>query len=190
MSSKNVGPVPARPGNINLQTFPPPVESESLKNITLAIEQITIAGAVGLVIVWWFVAFGSGYVRFFWRTGLLAAFGVVLWMAAGVAARNVEHELERVRMQMHKQRADQFSPPVRSLFFLLVYTLLMIAETDTRISRMDQLVLGNLLEVGLARHVCWHSRHGRRCHASFPTCCRQCSQDQRLRSGHEPRPNR
>lgn len=112
MSSKNVGPVPARPGNINLQTFPPPVESESLKNITLAIEQITIAGGIGLVIVWWFVAFGNGYLRFFWRTGLLATFGIVLWMAAGVAARNVEHELERVRMQMHKQRADTFSPPV------------------------------------------------------------------------------
>lgn len=111
-SPLHIAPTPAKPGNINLQSFPPPIESESLKNITLATEQVTIAGSIGLVILWWFVAFGSGWVRFFWRTGLLASFGVLLWMAAGVAAKNVSHELERVRMSMHKQRAETFSPPV------------------------------------------------------------------------------
>jgi len=110
-STKHVSPVSAKPGNINLQTFPPPIETDSLKQIKVAMDQITIAGAVGLVVVWWFVAFGSGYIRFFWRTGLLIGLGVLLWMAGGIAAKNVEHELERVRMSLHKQRADKFSPP-------------------------------------------------------------------------------
>ena len=71
---------------------------------------MAIGVGVALIGIWWFVAFGSGIVRFIWRTSLLAGLGVGVFMVTGYTHARIKRNAERIRLEMHKQRGDQFSP--------------------------------------------------------------------------------
>jgi hypothetical protein len=106
-------PTSADVGNICLQSFPPPVDPVDVSKP----KQILRTGALvvtGLcALTWFFVARGKdvSWMGFFWRSSLLGAVVGATWIGAENAGRKIEKELERVRMDMHRQRAEQFSPP-------------------------------------------------------------------------------
>jgi len=57
------------------------------------------------------VALGSGIWKFIWRSIICTAVGAGLTIAASIASRNLEKELEAVRQDMHRQRGVAYSPP-------------------------------------------------------------------------------
>lgn len=110
-SVKYPSPEPARPGNILLQPFPVPENLKQIDTTTSHLDQLTVVVAVGLLIVWYFVAFGSGAGRFFMRTIVLGAFGLAVWSANHLAKRKIEKGIDAIRLEMHKQRGEEYSPP-------------------------------------------------------------------------------
>ncbi|KAG8954346.1 hypothetical protein FRC03_011485 [Tulasnella sp. 419] len=103
-------PNPAMPGNVLLYNFPAPTDA-SIKPVMAMLDRLQIGIAASCFIVWIFTAFGSGWWRFFFRSTLIGAVGFGLTTMASIAQRNVEKEVERVRMDMHRQRGETFSPP-------------------------------------------------------------------------------
>lgn len=65
------------------------------------------------LVVWFFAATGKRvtWLQFFWRSFLIGSVAGIAWTAAENAGRKIEKELERVRMKMHAQRAETYSPP-------------------------------------------------------------------------------
>ena len=109
----NPAPHPAAPGNICLQTFPPPVEASDLQPILASLNTVSIifAGSLGVVLV--LVYFGSTWKQFVVRAAVLGTIGVGSVAAVGVYTNRITKDIERVRFNMHKQRGENFSPPVR-----------------------------------------------------------------------------
>ncbi|KAM0755850.1 hypothetical protein T439DRAFT_308275 [Meredithblackwellia eburnea MCA 4105] len=111
ISPSKIAPSPAEPGNVLLQQFPPPYEKDTLSSLSSSILSgsyyiIAILGAV-----WFFTAFKSGFVAFVFRSSLIGAAMFATWASHGIVTRKIEKELERVRLDLLKQRADQYSPP-------------------------------------------------------------------------------
>lgn len=104
-------PQPAQPGNINLQTFPAPVEVAQLKPMQRTMQKTALVFGAGLVLVWFFTARGAGYKTFLFRSTLIGAIGVLTIAAVGVYTRQLEKDIERVRNEMHRQRGLKHSPP-------------------------------------------------------------------------------
>lgn len=67
---------------------------------------------LGLFFVWLSVAFGSGFTRFMWRTLVCSVVGFVLMTGISLVERGIDKEMERVRLDMHRQRGETFSPPM------------------------------------------------------------------------------
>lgn len=109
----NPAPHPAAPGNICLQSFPPPVEASDLKPILASLNTVSLvfAGSLGAVLV--LVYFGSTWKQFLVRSAVIGTIGVGSVAAVGVYTNRITKDIERVRHNMHKQRGEKFSPPVR-----------------------------------------------------------------------------
>ncbi|KEI42441.1 uncharacterized protein L969DRAFT_14642 [Mixia osmundae IAM 14324] len=108
---RHVNPAPASPGNILLHEFPPPIEAKTTAPIVASLNQLSMGLAGAMAVIWFFTAFGHGYTRFMFRTSLIVGVALAGVSALGVASRKIEKELERVRMDLHRQRGENFSPP-------------------------------------------------------------------------------
>lgn len=103
-------PDPAHPSNISLQPFPPstPPSLDGIMNHLYYLEYgIMAAGCL----LWFFFAFGHGVVSFLFRSILIGALSFGGATVASLAQRKLEHEIERVRFDMHRQRGEQYAPP-------------------------------------------------------------------------------
>jgi Ca2+-dependent lipid-binding protein len=65
----------------------------------------------GIFTLWFFTAFGSGIAIFFWRTCLCVTLGYGLIALAGLVERNLEKEIDAVRLDLSRARGQAFSPP-------------------------------------------------------------------------------
>lgn len=106
----NTAPNPSGPGNILLQRFPPPV-STSIEPIVTSLSNASIGLTAGLVLIWLFTAFGAGWWRFVLRSTIIGGVGFVALSAISLVSNGLEKEMERVRMEMHRQRGEEFAPP-------------------------------------------------------------------------------
>ncbi|KAI0074714.1 hypothetical protein K474DRAFT_1665159 [Panus rudis PR-1116 ss-1] len=106
-------PAPADVGNINLQVFPPPVESVDISRAKMILRTGALVTTASCLTLWFFVVFRNHLTWFAWmlRTGVLFGTIFAAWVGSENAGRKVEKEMERVRMSMHVQRAEAFSPP-------------------------------------------------------------------------------
>ncbi len=108
----HTSPNPAEPSNILLHRFPEPVNTEAMKRMQAAFNQLAIGLGASLAIIWFFVAFGNGWWKFFLRTSVIAAVGFAGWTGLHLQTRKIEKEHEAIRAEMHKQRGQQLSPPM------------------------------------------------------------------------------
>ncbi|GAA5838555.1 hypothetical protein JCM9279_003279 [Rhodotorula babjevae] len=106
-----ITPNPVEPTNLNLYTFPPPVDQNSLKAIVNTINGYALAVIGALAVIWFFTAWRGSWAAFLFRTQLIGGIAVAIFFAHGIVTRKVEKELERIRLEMHKQRGEQHSPP-------------------------------------------------------------------------------
>ncbi|GAA5828103.1 hypothetical protein JCM11251_002590 [Rhodosporidiobolus azoricus] len=104
-------PAPIEPSNISLRPFPPAVDKNSLKSILQTINTYALAICAGLGVIWFFVAWRSGWAGFIFYSQILGGFAAAVFVAHGIVVRKVEKEIERLRLQMHKDRGEKFSPP-------------------------------------------------------------------------------
>lgn len=105
-------PNPAEPSNILLHRFPEPVNSDAMKRMQAAFNQLAIGLGGSLAVIWLFTAFGNGYWKFFVRTSVLIGVGFCGWTGLHLQSRKIEKEHEAIRAEMHKQRGQQLSPPM------------------------------------------------------------------------------
>ncbi|GAA5879834.1 hypothetical protein JCM8547_005778 [Rhodosporidiobolus lusitaniae] len=108
---EHTAPNPIEPTNISLRPFPPAVDQNSLKSITYTINAYALAIIAGLGVVWFFAAWKGGWVSFLFFSQILGAMAVVIFFAHGIVTRKIEKELDRIRLQMHADRGEKFSPP-------------------------------------------------------------------------------
>ncbi|KAF8749825.1 Protein kinase C conserved region 2 (CalB) [Rhizoctonia solani] len=74
-------------------------------------DHLQIAIVVSGIIIWFFNAFGRGFFGFMFRSTLIGASTFGLATLASLSQRSLEKEIERVRLDMHRQRGEKFSPP-------------------------------------------------------------------------------
>jgi Ca2+-dependent lipid-binding protein len=122
-------PNPIQPTNIHLRPFPPAVDKNSLKAITYTVNGYATAIIAGLGVVWFFAAWRSGWVGFIFISQLIGGLAIAIFFAHGVVVKKIEKELDRIRLQMHKDRGEQHSPPTPESVewlnsFVKVYVLL------------------------------------------------------------------
>ncbi|CAE6349629.1 unnamed protein product [Rhizoctonia solani] len=110
LRTSKTAPNPARPGNISLQPYPPSTPPH-MANVLAKLDHLQIAIVVSSVILWFFTAFGRGFFGFFFRSTLIGASAFGLATLASLSQRSLEKEIERVRLDMHRQRGEKFSPP-------------------------------------------------------------------------------
>lgn len=123
-----ITPNPVEPTNLNLYTFPPPVDPSSLKSIVGTINGYAFAVIGALGVIWFFTAWRGSWAAFFFRTQLIGGIAVAIFFAHGIVIRKIEKELESIRLNMHKQRGEEHSPPtpercVSRPFFLSLQAL-------------------------------------------------------------------
>ncbi|KAH8101901.1 hypothetical protein BXZ70DRAFT_932402 [Cristinia sonorae] len=106
-------PKPADIGNICLQQFPPPVDPVDISKAKTILRTGALTTTGVCAIIWFFVVFRNhlSWLSWFFRSGLLGGVVLIAWVGAENAGRKIEKELERVRMKMHTQRAEEHSPP-------------------------------------------------------------------------------
>lgn len=97
------------PTNILTQNFPPPVSTEGLAQINATLSTYARNIALGLVALWLLTAVRR------WSPFLTGAVIVVfagsVYAAHGIVANKLEKELDRMRMNMERQRGLAASPP-------------------------------------------------------------------------------
>ncbi|KAK4055259.1 hypothetical protein OIV83_000541 [Microbotryomycetes sp. JL201] len=108
--TKQIAPNPAEPGNILLYQFPPG-SADTVKPIIQTINTYAFAIMGALGVVWFFVAFGSGWKAFVFRSWVIGGLAAGVYVAHGIIGRKVEKEVERIRFELAKQRGETFSPP-------------------------------------------------------------------------------
>ncbi len=106
----DVTSVSTKGSNILYHTFPPPPPA-SVASVLSKLQLFQYMSMAGTAFIWLNVAFGSGIMKFIWRSLICGAVGTGLTIAASIAARNLEKELESVRQDMHRQRGQAYSPP-------------------------------------------------------------------------------
>lgn len=89
----------------------PPATTTALQAITGRIRQLQYAIAIGLAVLWFFTAFGNGFSKFVWRSTLAACLGGGLFSLTGLLEKNLEKEVEAVRLDLNRARGEAFSPP-------------------------------------------------------------------------------
>ncbi|ELU42216.1 hypothetical protein AG1IA_03752 [Rhizoctonia solani AG-1 IA] len=110
LRTNKTAPNPARPGNISLQPYPPSTPPH-MANVLAKFDHLQIAIVVSGIILWFFNAFGRGFFGFMFRSTLIGASTFGLATLASLSQRSLEKEIERVRLDMHRQRGEKFSPP-------------------------------------------------------------------------------
>lgn len=105
---KHISPNPVEPSNILLQRFPPPI-TDSVKPVIQTLNTYAFVIMAGLGVVWFFVAFGSGWKAFIFRTWIIAGFAIAVFLAHGILGRKIEKEVERIRLDLMKQRGETVS---------------------------------------------------------------------------------
>ncbi|KAK7679647.1 hypothetical protein QCA50_017359 [Cerrena zonata] len=108
-----VAPTSADVGNINLQTFPPPVSPVDISKAKSILRTGAFVTTGACIALWYGVVWknGLGWWSWFVRSAILVFTASAAWVGSENAGRKIEKELERVRMAMHTQRAEQLSPP-------------------------------------------------------------------------------
>ncbi|EIN09925.1 hypothetical protein PUNSTDRAFT_143315 [Punctularia strigosozonata HHB-11173 SS5] len=106
-------PTAADVGNICVQAFPPPLEPVDISKPKQILRTGALVVTALCAVTWWFVATGKNlsWFAFFWRSSLLGTIVGATWVGSENAGRKIEKELERVRMDLHKRRAEEYSPP-------------------------------------------------------------------------------
>ncbi|KAG9080546.1 hypothetical protein FRC06_006453 [Ceratobasidium sp. 370] len=79
--------------------------------IMTSFDRLQLAIVASSIITWFFTAFGHGIFGFFFRSTLVFALGFGVTTLASIIQRSLEKEVERVRLDMHRQRGEKFSPP-------------------------------------------------------------------------------
>ncbi|KAG8993711.1 hypothetical protein FRB94_010453 [Tulasnella sp. JGI-2019a] len=103
-------PNPARPGNVLIQNFPPPIDV-ALQPFMTMMDRLQI-GIVGVsLVIWFFTAFGSGWKMFLFRSTIIGTAAFLGTTVVSLAQRNIEKEVQRVRMDLQRVRGETFSPP-------------------------------------------------------------------------------
>ncbi|OCF41030.1 C2 domain-containing protein [Kwoniella heveanensis CBS 569] len=100
-----------RGSNILYHAFPPPAPV-SVEGMLGKLRMLQYGSAAGLFFIWISVAFGSGFIKFIWRSILCSTIGFALMTGISLVERGLEKEVERVRQDMGRQRGEAFSPPV------------------------------------------------------------------------------
>jgi hypothetical protein len=192
-----IGPSPAAPTNISLQPFPP-AKSPTMELITLSLRRLALFSIAASFLVWVLVAFSSGWFAFIVRTVVLGAVGYGGAFFAWGAERRLEKEMERVRLEMHRERGEKFSPPMpESVEWLnaLVGTIWGLINPDmflsTGESLHDALLFGKeTLELITGLRLGVDSRYARGRHAAVASWFRRRRPNLRLGSRCKPLPNR
>ncbi|KAG8783034.1 hypothetical protein FRC12_020172 [Ceratobasidium sp. 428] len=93
------------------------------------------------VVNWFFTAFGLGIFRFLFCSPLMFALGFAVTTLAFIIQRSLE-DVERVRLDMHRQRGGQFSPPTpQSIEWLDAFnkTIWGLVDPDVYVSVTDMI---------------------------------------------------
>lgn len=90
--------------------FPPPAPIE-LTGVKNKIRQLQYTTVGGVALLWFFVAFGSGFWRFITRTCYCIGLIVVLGSILSIAERQFSKEIDNIRYDQHRARGEAFSPP-------------------------------------------------------------------------------
>lgn len=64
-----------------------------------------------MLALWFFTAWGNGFAKFIWRSFLTIAVGFGLASLLSILERNIEKEVNAVRLDLHRARGEAFSPP-------------------------------------------------------------------------------
>ncbi|KAJ9109924.1 hypothetical protein QFC19_001905 [Naganishia cerealis] len=96
--------------NVLLHPFPPP-RPASLNYAQHKLQLLGVACAASLGAVWLFTAFGHGFWRFARVSFICGAAGAILVTLVSLISRNLEEEMDAVRLDMHRQRGEIYSPP-------------------------------------------------------------------------------
>jgi len=110
-SAKHQAPEPVQPTNVSFQPYPPEISTQSLGGFFGHMDKLGYMLAAGLTVVWLFTAFGRGFWAFSFRTSLIAGIAFAGFSMISITRRNMEKELERIRMDLHRVRGEKFSPP-------------------------------------------------------------------------------
>ncbi|KAG9074664.1 hypothetical protein FS749_013752, partial [Ceratobasidium sp. UAMH 11750] len=108
--ANKVAPNPAHPGNISLQPYPPSTPPY-MGTVMASFDRLQIAIVASSIITWFFTAFGHGVFGFLFRSTIVFSLGFGVTTLASIIQRSLEKEVERVRLDMHRQRGEKFSPP-------------------------------------------------------------------------------
>ncbi|KAL1405327.1 hypothetical protein Q8F55_008956 [Vanrija albida] len=100
-----------RGGNVLYNAYPPP-QSLSQEEIVQRFQLLQYAAIGGMFVLWLFVAFGSGFRAFFWRSVVCGAFGAAFVTGISVLGRGIDRDLEKVRVDLSRARGEAFSPPM------------------------------------------------------------------------------
>lgn len=106
-------PVASDVGNICVQPFPPEVDAADLSHAKSILRTGAIVTTILCFFTWIFAACGKhiGWISWFTRSTLIWGTAAVVWIGVENAVRKVEKEVERVRMNLLKKRAEVNSPP-------------------------------------------------------------------------------
>lgn len=160
-SVQQITPNPVEPSNILLQQFPAPV-TDSVKPIIATIEYYAYAIMAGLGGLWFFTAFGSGWMAFLFRSSLFGGLAFCVYVAHGIIGRKVEKEIERIRLDQIKQRGEEVSSAtLRAKKLGADLPSLAALSPDARVGRVAQLVRQGCLASHQPFHVRLHRRHDR-----------------------------
>lgn len=97
--------------NVLLHPFPPP-RPASLNYAQHKLQLLGVACAGSLGIVWLFTAFGHGFWRFARVSFICSVAAGILVTLVSLISRNLEEEMDAIRLDMHRQRGEIYSPPV------------------------------------------------------------------------------
>ncbi|GJE96327.1 C2 domain-containing protein [Phanerochaete sordida] len=106
-------PAPAEPGNICNQPFPPEIDEADLSKVRNILRMGALVTTGLCFVTWLFTACGKhiGWFAWFFRSTLVWSIAAVVWIGVENAVRKLEKEIERVRLNLLKKRAEVNSPP-------------------------------------------------------------------------------
>lgn len=105
-----VAPTPAEPGNINFMQLPE-IDKINLDAVRISLNTYAFGFIGALGGLWVLTAFRAGWFAFFVRTGYVGALGIAVFLAMGLLHRRLSNDIDRIKVDMHRKRAQQYSPP-------------------------------------------------------------------------------
>lgn len=109
--TKYTSPDPARPTSILLQSFPEPLDPGKVKELDDIFLKLYLGYGALIVLVWGIATIGHGWGAFATRTFWLGLAGIAGFMGLGTLRNVIMHQMERMRVAMHRQRGEKYSPP-------------------------------------------------------------------------------